>query len=95
MGKKFQVRVQLEGLLPEEADGEIQCGTFSETTSVVMSANVSRNITYYWFDWAYDVSVPYQDRIDAAFKYFIMSIRHIKLQTVTIVPLVPKIIQHA
>lgn len=59
-----------------------------------MSANVSRNITYYWFDWAYDVNVPYQDRIDAAFKYFIMSIRHIKLQTVTIVPLVPKIIQH-
>ena len=69
-----QVRAMLEDILPEGADGEIKCGTFQETTSTVMSRNQTpENLKFFWFDWAYDVSVPYEQRMKKVFMYWVMS----------------------
>lgn len=85
-----RIRNLLESLLPEGADGEIQCGSFQKTTSVVMSSHdTGEDVTYYWFDWAYDINVPYEDRIHAAYVSYAMSIRHIRFTNIRIIPLVP------
>jgi len=57
----IRIRSQLESLLPDGADGEIQCGNFSHTMSVVMSLrDTDETVTYFWFDWAYDMNAPYR-----------------------------------
>lgn len=87
------VRAILEGSLPEGADGEIQCGTFRETTSIVMSQEpMPDNFAFFWFDWAYDVNAPYEQRIKMVYQYYAMSIRHIMKRNFRIVPLLPKAI---
>lgn len=58
-----RIRAILERLLPEGADGEIYCGDLYTTTSTVMSFDAGGNFKFFWFDWAYDVNVPYKRRV--------------------------------
>ncbi len=57
------IRHALENLLPEGADGEIHIKSFYDTTSTVMSQSAEvKSFTFYWFDWAYDLDAPYEQR---------------------------------
>ena len=59
-----------------------------DTTSIVMSkqADLKRAIFYYWFDWAYDVNVPYEVRVQSLEQL----ISHCSSCVVRICPLLPK-----
>ncbi len=57
------IKSVLEDVLPEGADGELSCGDLYDTTSLVMSKHkVVRRFTFNWFDWAYDLDAPYEER---------------------------------
>ena len=88
------LRAALETMLPEGADGEISCGSLYDTTSVVMSEHhVTKNITFNWFDWAYDLDAPYGERAAAIREY--TSNMNLKTKHVIVVPLVPNRIDNA
>lgn len=78
------VRRVLEKVLPEGADGEISCGSLYDTTSVVMSEYSASSITYSWFDWAYDLDAPYEQRASAI-------AQHVYIPNVT--PLIPEVVK--
>lgn len=85
------LRQTLEAVLPEGADGEITCGrSLYDTTSIVMSRysamlfagpSKKQNFTFSWFDWAYDLKAPYEQRVSAIVTY---------PKVDNIVPLVPE-----
>ena len=84
----INLRMELESLLPEGADGEISCGSLYETTSVVMSEyHDNFHVTFSWFDWAYDLDAPYGKRVAAIMEH--TRDRDLKTEHVTVVPLVP------
>ena len=62
-----QIRSILEKLLPDGADGEITCGEFHNTTSVVMSHDkAADSFLFYWFDWVPSKAhscLPYTERV--------------------------------
>lgn len=88
------IRTELERLLPEGADGEISCGGLYETTSVVMSEyHDDFHVTFSWFDWAYDLDAPYGERAAAIREN--TRYRDLKAEHVTVVPLVPNMIDNA
>ena len=88
------LRAALETMLPEGADGEVSCGSLYDTTSAVMSEHhVTKNITFSWFDWAYDLNAPYGERADAIREY--TRNRNLKTKHVIVVPLVPNRIDDA
>ena len=62
-----QIRGILEELLPDGADGEITCGGFHRTTSVVMSHDkTAYPFVFYWFDWVPSKAhscLPYTERV--------------------------------
>lgn len=61
-----RIKAIFEPILPEGADGELVCGDFYNTSSVVMSFNteVPDNILFYWFDKIpANVNIPYEQRV--------------------------------
>lgn len=64
-----RIRSTLEDLLPEGADGEIYCGDLYTTTSTAMSFDAGGDFKFFWFDWAYDLNVPYERRVSTMTKY--------------------------
>lgn len=83
------IRRMFEELLPEGADGELSCGNFYSTTSVVMSKEADfEHITFSWFDWAQYPDIPYEHRVLTIMKY--MCTRSMRqYRNATVVPLFP------
>ena len=88
-----RLRVLLESMLPEGADGEIsRDGDFYDTTSFVMTKNAELNVSFkfHWFDWVYDSpDMPYSSRVSAMRKYF--AVHESALEGV-VVPLLPDVV---
>ncbi len=85
------IKQALEDLLPEGADGEITCGSLYDTTSIVMSKHApANNVRFSWFDWAYDLNAPYENRVSAITKHVRTHCITASYVGITIVPLVPK-----
>jgi DNA ligase 1 len=80
-----RIRAMLESLLPEGADGEVYCGDLYSTTSTVMSSDADGAFRFFWFDWVYDVGVPYSVRVSSIMGY--VAVHETDPQLV--VPLVP------
>lgn len=60
-----KVRVILQKILPNGADGELICGNFQNTTSIFMSRDAPVSaFTYYWFDYTQKPSQPYEERLE-------------------------------
>ena len=64
-----RIRTILESLLPDGADGEIYCGDLYTTTSTAMSSDADGNFKFFWFDWAYNVDMPYNRRMSSMRAY--------------------------
>ena len=89
-----RLRVLLESMLPEGADGEIsRDGDFYDTTSFVMTKNAELDVffKFYWFDWVYDSpDTPYASRVSAIKKY--VAVNAESLEGV-VVPLLPDVVR--
>ncbi len=83
------IRCIFEDLLPEGADGELSCGDFYNTTSVVMSKSADfGRVVFNWFDWAQHLDIPYEHRVLTIVKYMCTrSMR--KYENAAVVPLLP------
>lgn len=92
------IRLSLESLLPEGADGEIVCGdSFYSTTSAVMSCcQDETKFSFFWFDWVYgSPDAPYYMRVERIYDYALsngFAEKISKYSSVSIVPMLPKLI---
>jgi DNA ligase-1 len=62
------IRRHLE-ILPDGTDGEIMAGSFSETQSAVMRKHGEPDFRFFAFDFATDLSVPYERRAESLTKF--------------------------
>jgi DNA ligase-1 len=90
-----KIRNVLEDILPEGADGELSYGSLYDTTSVVMSKNADfKVLSFYWFDWAYDMNAPYETRSLALVNETQRIKKRLNYPCVLICPLLPKSIDN-
>ena len=80
-----RIRAILESLLPDGADGEIYCGNLYTTTSTVMSFDAEGDFKFFWFDWPYNVDMPYNRRISSMKAYVEVN----EVDNRLVVPLMP------